>query len=347
MTKALKGMFLLMASAVFSMSVSIAAKAEEVTLRLHHFLPPQAPVPRDFIAPWAQKIHDESDGRINIELYPAMQLGGSPPQLFDQARDGVADIVWTAPGYTPGRFPGSEVMELPFMPASAEATSQAAWEVYERFLVDEFDEVHVIAMHTHGPGLLHIRTGSVQQLEDMAGLTLRGPTRQANALLAALGANPVGMPVPSMPEALSRGVIDGTVIPWEVTAPLRVAELVESHTDFTGERGLYTTMFVVAMNKDRYESLPDDLKSVIDSNSGLETARWIGRVMDEGDDPGRAIAEQAGNAIHMLDENEVMRWIEAADPIAQAWIDEVTALGYDGAEMLEFARDAVERHAQE
>jgi TRAP-type C4-dicarboxylate transport system substrate-binding protein len=320
-------------------------QAQEVTLRVHQFLPPQAPVPKNFIAPWAAKVEKESGGRIKVELYPSMQLGGSPPSLYDQARDGVVDIIWTLTGYTPGRFPGTEAFELPFFPASAEATSQAAWKFYEKHLTEEFKDVHLIAVHTHGPGLLHVKGSGVETLEDMQGLKLRGPTRQANALLSALGATPVGMPVPAMPEALAKGVIDGTVVPWEVTTPLKVAELVDSHTYFSGTRGLYTSFFVFAMNKARYEALPGDLKAVLDANSGIETSKWVGRVMDEGDAPGIEVAKKSGNKMIMLDEAEVARWKAAAAPVVDAWIEEMKAKGYDGAALVADAKALIAEYA--
>ena len=327
------------------LTVPEPAMAQEVTLRVHHFLPAPAPVPRNFITPWAEKVMAESDGRIKVEVYPSMQLGGKPPALFDQARDGVVDVVWTLPGYTPGRFPGTEAFELPFMPASAEATSQAFWDFYEKYLRDEFKDVHPIALHVHGPGLLHVKGEGVARLEDMEGLKLRGPTRQTNALLGALGATPVGMPVPAMPEALSKGVIDGTVVPWEVTAPLKVAELVDSHTDFEGSRGLYTATFVFAMNKARYDSLPADLKAVIDANSGREVSEWVGRVMDEGDQPGIALARESGNTMRVLSGAEVARWKAAAEPVVDAWVADVTAKGYDGAAMLLDAKSMIAAYA--
>jgi TRAP-type transport system periplasmic protein len=134
------------------------AMAQEVTLRLHQFLPPQGTVPSKALTPWAKKIEDESKGRIKIQLFPSMQLGGTPPQLFDQARDGVADIVWTLPGYTPGRFPKSEVFELPFIAGlSAEKTSRALWDYVQKNAMDEYKDVHVLALHTHGPGLFHTK----------------------------------------------------------------------------------------------------------------------------------------------------------------------------------------------
>lgn len=335
----------LLTAAMVIAAFSTVAAAQEVTLRIHHFLPPQAPVPQNFIAPWAEKVEQDSQGRIKVEIYPTMQLGGKPPSLYDQAKDGVVDIVWTLAGYTPGRFPKAEVFEMPFLPSTGEATSQAAWDYYQQHMREETKDVHVIAVHTHGPGLLHVKGDGVRRLEDMRGLKLRGPTRMINNLLENLGATPVGMPVPGVPEALSKGVIDGTVIPWEVTKPLKVAELVDTHTNFSGDRGLYTTFFFFVMNKAKYDSLPDDLKAVIDANSGRETAAWVGRVMDEGDIPGREAAEQQGNAIIVLDAQETDRWREMAQKVVQDWIAEMKGKGLDGAALYQEATSLVEKYS--
>ncbi|MFN3496473.1 MAG: C4-dicarboxylate ABC transporter, partial [Hydrogenophaga sp.] len=125
---------------------------QTVTLRLHQMLPPQATIPARALVPWAQKVEAESGGRIKVQLFHAMQLGGAPPQLFDQARDGVVDLTWTVLGYTPGRFPKTEVFELPFLTTTGEASSRAIQEYVEKFAADEFRSVKLIAVHTHGPG---------------------------------------------------------------------------------------------------------------------------------------------------------------------------------------------------
>jgi len=330
---------------VSALALSGAASAQDVTLKIHQFLPAPAPVPKNFIAPWAEKVTKESNGRIKFELYPAMQLGGAPPGLYDQARDGVVDIVWTLAGYTPGRFPKSEVFDMPFLAASAEATSQAAWEFYQKHLVQEFADTHVLAVHTHGPGLLHVKGNGVTKLEDMKGLKLRGPTRIVTQMLSALGATPVGMPVPAMPEALSKGVIDGTVVPWEVTTPLKVAELVNTHTTFAGTRALYTTFFLFTMNKDSYAKLPDDLKKVIDANSGMATAKWVGKVMDDGDLPGLKAAQARNNKILTLDAAETARWKAAAQPVIDNWVKDMQGKGVDGAALLADAKALVAKYA--
>jgi TRAP-type C4-dicarboxylate transport system substrate-binding protein len=335
---------LALASAV-AISAAANVSAQEVKLKLHHFLPAQATVPSKFLEPWARKVEAESGGRIKIDLFPSMQLGGKPPALIDQARDGVVDLVWTLPGYTPGRFPKTEVFELPFMPTNGEQTSRAFWEYFDKHLRDEYREYKIIATWVHGPGLLHVKGKGVRKLEDMKGLKLRGPTRVINQLLSTLGAVPIGMPVPAVPEALSKGVIDGTVIPWEVTKTLRVPELVNTHTQFSGDRALYTATFVLAMNRAKYESLADDLKAVIDANSGLEASGEAGRVMDAGDPPARQVAVDRNNDIVTLNEKETERWREAAKAVEQAWIAEMEARDIDAKALVQDARDLVAKYS--
>jgi TRAP-type C4-dicarboxylate transport system substrate-binding protein len=321
------------------------AAAQEVTLRVHQFLPAAAPIPKNFIAEWAKKIEAESKGRIKVELYPSMQLGGSPPQLYDQVRDGVADVVWTLPGYTAGRFPRTEAFELPFIAGNGEQSSQAAWEFYQKHLTGDFKDVKIIAVHTHGPGLIHAKGEGVRKLEDLKGLKVRAPTRIVNELLKTLGATPVGMPVPAAPEALSKGVIDGMVVPWEVTTPLRIAELVNTHTTFSGNRSFYVSFFIYAMNKAKYDAMPADLKKVIDANSGLETSKWAGRVMDEGDIPGFEAAKKRGNAIVELDAKETARWKQASQPVIDAWIKDMDAKGMNGKQLVEDTRALIAKYA--
>ena len=325
---------------------ALPSLAQEVTLRLHQFLPPQAGVPKNVLIPWAEKVEKDSDGRIKVDVFSAMALGGTPPQLIDQARDGVVDIVWTLPGYSPGRFPRAEVFELPFMMTDAEAGSRAYWELFESDMKDtDFKDFKILGTWMHGPGMFHVKGDGISKLEDMDGKKLRGPTRVINGLLAEMGATPVGMPVPAIPEALSKGVIDGTVIPWEVTPALKIPELVETHTEFSGDQALYTAVFVLAMNKAKYDSMPDDLKKIIDDNSGLEFSAFAGRTMQDLDAPGRAVAEKAGNKIIVLDDAEVARWKEASKPVIANWIAEMDGKGIDGKDLYERAQALIEKNS--
>ncbi len=327
--------YLIFAFFVMVLSISSQASAQEVTLRLHQFLPAQSVIPSQAIAPWAKRIEEASNGRIKIELYPSMQLGGKPPQLFDQAKSGVADIIWTVLGYTPGRFPKSEVFETPFMVTNAKATSMAFQAYVEKYAMDEFKDVKLIAVHTHGAGIFH-SSEPITKLEDLKGMKIRGGSRVINDMLKNLGAEPIGMPVPAVPEALSRGVIDGATIPWEVTMALKTSELVHNHTGFSDQHGLYTQTFALVMNKKTYEHLSDDLKAIIDNESGIEVAAQFGAAMDKADIEGEKFARDLGNEIIMLDEMETKLWKNAAKATIDDWIKQTPngQMLYDAASAL-------------
>ncbi len=317
------------ATAAASLLVASAASAQDVVLRLHQFLPPQAPVPAQVLIPWMEKIEAESGGRIAFEHYPSMQLGGRPPDLMDQVIDGVVDVIWTLPGYTPGRFPRTEAIELPFLMTNAAAASKTLWTLGEKYMFDtEYRDVKVIGMWVHGPGLVH-SSDPIRSPDDLSGVRLRAPTRVTNMMLNNLGATTVGMPVPAVAESLSKGVIDGTLLPWEVTAAIKTSELVSNHTEFPGAP-LYTAAFVLAMNKDVYEGLPDDLRAIIDANSGLEFSAHAGDTSQKFDAAGRQVATDLGNIIIELTPEEIDVWKAAAAPTIDTWISEMADKDIDG-----------------
>ncbi|MFS4581492.1 TRAP transporter substrate-binding protein [Phaeobacter sp. C3_T13_0] len=337
------------AAAVSALSFGVTATsavAADFTLRMHQFLPAQASVPKNILDVWADKIEAESGGRIEIQRYPSMQLGGKPPQLIEQAVDGIADIVWTVSGYTPGRFPRAEVFELPFTMTNAEAVSRAYWDLAEETMMDtDFQQFKVLGLWVHGPGLIH-SSKPIASLEDLDGVKLRAPTRVTNTMFKSLGATPVGMPIPAVPEALSKGVIDATVIPWEVTVPLKVNELVSNHTAF-GDSSLYTTTFIFAMNKDRWNALPDDLKAVIDANSGGEFSAFAGRQMQADDALGLKQATERGNNIINLTAEQVAEWRAASTATTDAWVAEMDGKGVDGSGLRARALELIAKYSTE
>lgn len=337
MTVSRKSFLNLMGAAALAMGFGGAAQAQEVTLSLHQFLPAQANVPKLVLDVWADNVEEASGGRIKIDRYPSMQLGGRPPELMDQAIDGVADIVWTVVGYTPGRYPSTEVFELPFMMTNARAMSSAYWQMFEKHMKDtEFKDVHILGTWVHGPGMIHVNR-EVKTPADMEGLKIRGGSRTVNNLLEKMGATPVGMPVPAVPEGLSKGVIDGTTIPWEVTGALKVPELVENHTEFEGN-ALYVLTFVLAMNKDRYDSLPADLQKVIDDNSGLEFSIFAGGTQADSDGPARQAAVDRGNNIVTVSGGDLDAWVAVSQPIYDEWIADMGTKGIDGQALIDEAR---------
>lgn len=329
-------------AAALAALIATPTVAQDVTLRFQHFVSPKSANPTYFMQPWADAIEEQSGGRIKVELYPFMQLGGKAPAQYDLIRDGAIDGGWVIPGYQPGRFPEAEALELPFMVTkSAEEASKAAWTFTQKHLMDDFADVHVIAAHMHGPGIIHKKGAAITTVEELRGLKLRGPSRPATLLLRKLGATPIGMAVPAFPEALAKGVLDGGVITWEMSPSLKLDELTDSHTDVEGDRSLYNLYFIWAMNKAKYDSLPDDLKAVIDANSGMMASAWAGRAHDTGDVTGRAAMEADGNEIAVLSAGETDRIRALGAEVTQEWIAEVTARGLDGAALVDDARAAV------
>ncbi len=324
---------------------SLAQQA--VTLKFHTFMSPQSNVWLGMHKPWMDKVEKESGGRIKFEAYPAMQLGGTPVQLYDQVKDGVVDVVWTLPGNTAGRFPRIEVFELPFIMNNAEATSKAYWEYVQTMAPDEFKDTQVLALQVHGPGVIHTVDKPVKSVADMRGLKLRGPTRQVTKLLGVLGATPVGMPLPGIPDALSKGTINGCVIPWEVVPSVKVNELTKFHAEFDPAGGsLYTTTFVMAMNKVKYNSLAADLKKVIDNNSGMATSAWFGKTQQGNDVPGRKTASDRGNTIYTVSVAEAQEFRRKARTVEVEWVEDMNKKGFDGKKLLDTARALIEKHGK-
>ncbi|MDO5622586.1 MAG: TRAP transporter substrate-binding protein [Paracoccus sp. (in: a-proteobacteria)] len=320
------------------------ATAAEITLKVHHFLPPTTTVQVELIEPWARAVEEQSGGRIEVQIYPAMQLGGKPPQLFDQARDGVVDISWTLLGYTPGRFPRAEVFELPFIASTAAATNAALQDYQAKYLTDELAEVHPLLLHVGAPGKFHFKRGPVASLDDLRGLKLRGPSRAMTDALNAMEAVAVGMPVPELPLALTTGVIDGALVPWEVTRDLKLTEITKYHTEFDGENGLYTSVFALVMNRAKYDNLPPDLREIIDRNAGAALAAQASAVYDGIEADIRQQALDHGAEITVIATEDQAPWRAAAQPVIDAWVAARDAAGDDGMAMLNDARAMIAAH---
>ncbi len=327
------------AATLLALGASPGIAQEVVTLKVHHFLPPGSNAHAKMIEPWCAKIARESGNRLKCQIYPSMQLGGTPPQLFDQAKDGVADIVWTLPGYQAGRFLATEVFELPFMVASAEKASKALWDYAARNAKDEYKGIKPLIFHVIPGTELHTTGKQIRVMADFKGMKLRAPNRMATRLVAALGATPVPMPVPQVPEALAKGVIDGTVLPWEVIPSLKIHEIAKFHTETpAGTPFIATSAFLFGMNPAKYESLPADLKKVIDANSGPDTSAWAGKIWDEQTAPARQLAVDRKNSFHSVPASEVANWQKAAEVVNADWIKEVAAKGMDGQKLIAEAR---------
>ncbi len=325
-----------------------AAFAAEVTLRLHHFLGPESIAHQLLIEPWAARIEQASGGRIAIEIHPEMGLGGKATELVDQARDGTVDIVWTAAAYTPGAFPRAEVFTLPLLhEKGAAATNRAIAAVMESELQAEFAGLHPLLVHVHPGHALLLGNTPVDGLDDLSGLTLRPPGRGIGLFtVEALGAAPTKKRHPRLGRALERGDLDGVLMSLELARSLGVTGAAKSVVLFGDGRHFGTSLYLFLMNRERYQALPADLKSVIDDNSGLALAAEMGRAWEAAGADALAEARAGGAAIVMLTGAEEDRIRAALEAVIARWKTAVTEKGIDGAALVAAARAAIARHAE-
>jgi TRAP-type transport system periplasmic protein len=322
------------------------ADAPQMTLKLHHAFSAVSAVHERFLAPWARKVEADCGNRIRIDLFPSMQLGGAPAQLFDQARDGLADIVWAAPSHTPGRFPKIEAFELPFVPASRAVVSSKAIEDYAAVnLADEFREVHPLCFSCRDRAVVHANR-AVEGFEELRGLKLHVANRFAGEAVRALGGQAVAMPIPQVQPAIAGHVINGCLDPWDAAPGLKLYDVLKGHTDFA-DAALSTTTFVLAMNKASYDRLPPPLKSVIDANSGQPAAGMAGAMWDVEAAGAVATARERGNAVTVLPSKEVLRWHKATEPVIAAWLKQMKERRIDGDKLLADIRNLQGKYAGE
>jgi TRAP-type C4-dicarboxylate transport system substrate-binding protein len=330
-----------------SLLVASSAFAADYTLKLHHLLGPKAPAHTKMLEPWAKQIEEKTGGRVKIDIYPAMSLGGKPPQLIKQARDGVVDIVWTVNGYTPGLFPRTEVFELPFIHTNdPRATNLAMREMFDEYLAEEYAGTKVMFLHVHQGQAIHTVDKLVRTPADVAGMKLRIPTRTGSWVIEALGAAPTAMPVPALPQALSKKVVDGALIPWEIIPPLKLQDLTKYQIE--GHNGVRfgTTTFQVTMNQNTWNSLPKDIQKVIDEVNSEAWVAEVGTIWSNSDKGGIAVAVKAGNEHVVLTEAETNAFRDAIEPVVDRWIAEVGEKGIDGRKLVETARKLVAKHSK-
>lgn len=281
-----------------SMSIQLPTYAADYTLRFAHFFPAVSSQHKDIFQAWAKQVQLDSKGRIEVQMYPSSTLA-KPPAQYDAVKNRIADVTATIQGYTANRFPLTQIVELPGISKNASNGSCVVQGLYDEGLIsNEYKKTKPLFLFTHGQGHIHTTNKSITKPSDLAGLRIRRPSAVVAKLLEGLGAQPVGMPAPSSYQSVQRGVIDGVSLPWEGQFVFRLNELTKKHTEIGG---LYTLSFVVTMNKDVYQSMPEDLKQVIDDNSGLDWSLKAGKVFDALDIKGRAQAVEQGHEINIIE----------------------------------------------
>jgi TRAP-type C4-dicarboxylate transport system substrate-binding protein len=328
-----------LAAVCIALASSAASFAQEkVTLKVTHFLPASSNVHANILAPWCEDLKKESAGRIECQLYPSLQLGGTPATLADLVRNGVADIVWTAPGYSAGKFPRIEALELPFtLPAGGVKGNEIIWNYYNQYAQDDFKGYKVLSMFGDAGQDIHTRNAPVRTMEDMKGLKLRASSRMAAKAVEALGATPVSMPPAQMTEAISKGVVDGALASWEVVPPTKLNEVTKYHSaSVEGQPAMSYTVLMVLMNQRKYDSMPADLKAILDRYSGKAFVDRFGVAFDTYIEEARKTVP--ASAITAIAPEELAKMRAATQSVEAEWIKEANSRGVDGQKLVNGVR---------
>ena len=314
---------------------SSALQAQTVVIKFSHFLGTNHNFHTLVAQPWCAAIEKDSGGKLKCQIYPSLQLGGTPPQLADQVKNGVADVVWTSPSFSTGRFPRTEALELPFtLPPDGLAGSRAMWEYTQKFGMEDFKDFKVLAIFSASNVVISTASKPVLTAQDLKGLKLRSPSRFTSLFLSSLGGTPVIMPIAQVTEAISKGVVDGAMAPWEVLPATKVDEVTKFHMEGDAKQpGFSQTPMAVLMNKARYESLTPELKAVIDKNSGLPLVEMAGKVWDQGNSEARKKMTAQGNKVLIIKDVDYNAMKVASQSVEVEWIKQATTRGLDGVKL--------------
>ncbi len=289
---------------------------------------------------WAKEIEAKTNGRVKINVFPGGTLAKAE-ETYNGVVSGIADIGMSCFAYTRGRFPVMEAVDLPLGYPGGKVATIVANDFFKAMNPKELEEVKVLLIHAHGPGLLHTKR-PVKKLEDMKGMKVRSTGLSAK-VVSVLGGAPVAMPQGATYEALQKGVVDGTFAPIETLKGWKQAEVVK-YTTACDKIG-YTTAMYVVMNKKKWDSLPEDIKAVFEEVSN----RWIsihGETWDRVDEEGKKFTTSLGNEIITLSNEESERWVKAVKPVLDAYVKEMASRKLPGEKAISLLRELIAKNSR-
>lgn len=310
------------------------ASAETINLKFATGFSPKHTMQTQVFEPWAKQVAEMTKGKVKITFFPGGALGKAPA-VYGVTEKGIADIGYSLQDYTPGRFPLTTVFELPFMITSATQTSRAMWKVYEQFpaFQKEYGKVKLLALFCHPSGNFNTINKPIKTVSDLKGMKFRTASPHVTQALKAFGAVPVHMPITEAYMSLERGIIEGTVLPWEGNFIFKLAELLKYGT----ETRFYTMAMMVVMNKKKWDSLPPDVKKVFEKTTGMAMSVAAGKVYDDTNAPMRARCVKKGMKVIQLPEAEKKKLQKLSEPIRSGWVKEMSQKGHPAKEILEAA----------
>lgn len=340
--KEMRASVILAATAMLLFSVcsppGAGAAEKVVTLKVANWFPiahKQTPL----LESWCKEVEKRTNGKVKVNYYPGGTLVPAT-QTYEAVTRGISDVGNHVLGYTVGRFPLTEVIDLPHGYASNTIATRLSNAFWAKFKPKEFDDVKVLWFHAQSPGIIHTKTKPIEKLEDLKGVKMR--TYGSNAeLMKLLGGVPVAMPMTDVYDSLSRGVADGLMAAYEALEGFRIGELVKYSTENYGTS--YTACFVMVMNKDTWNSLSPDVQKVVDQLSA-EYADKYAAMWDEIDKAGKQYMIKRGVKIITLSPQENARWAAKAEPLFADYVKRMKAKGLPGEEALKFVRDYLKQN---
>ena len=313
-----------------------SATAQTKELKLAHFMPPVHVQHVKNFTPFAENVAKLSNGQVTVKIYPGGTLGDAK-QLYDATLNGVTDIAFFIPSYLTGRFPRSSVFELPALFQSGLHLAKVSYEVYDKFVADDFKDVKVLCMYGPGQGQLGFVNKNVQSVADMKGLKVRSPNAEMNIALKALGATPVGMPVSELAVSLQKGVVDGVLTPYSAFVDFKVYDLVK----YVTEVNLYGTYMIMIMNKRVFDTLPEIGKKAIEKASGKQWGLHVAENYDQADREAVQLMKGTGKIqMTRMPDAEMAKVAESLKSMHTEWVNAVTKKGVKGQQILDAVKAA-------
>jgi len=303
-----------------------------IDLKLASFVPPSHSIWAGVLMPWVKEVESLSKGRIKVTGYPSMQLGGKPPELYRQMVQGIADIVFTLPGYTSGDFPMMGLTELPGAASNAHDGTDKLWaRLKEGYFDKEFADAKILMLWNSDNAGLMTRSKEIRGPDDVKGMRFRAPSEAQSKQIDFMGGTGVSMPVTAIYQGLERGTIDGTQIPMSAMIDFKLIEVVKHLTINTP---LGRSPFMVTMNKKRYEGLPADLRKVIDDTTGLKLSHHGSTDYDKQN--GRAIdLAKKERSVYECSKAEYDKWLAFFAPLIKSEAERVDKLGLPGTKIVQ------------
>lgn len=298
-------------------------------LKLASFVPPTHSIWAGVLIPWSKRIEEVSKGKIKVALFPSMQLGGKPPELYRQAEQGIADIVFTLPGYTSSDFPMMSLTELPGAAETAKDGTDKLWDRM-KFFDEEYNNTKVLMLWNSDNAGFMTREKWIKKIDDVKGLRIRAPSAAQAAQIEHLGGVGVSMPVTQIYNSVERGTIDGTQIPLSAMLDFKLIEVVKY---FTVNAPLGRSPFLVAMNRKRYEGLPGELRKMIDDTTGRKLSHEGSSDYDAQNKKALAAAKKE-REVYELSDKERKEWLAFFAPLIKKEAERVDKLGKKGSDLV-------------